>query len=466
MNREHSHGSASLNVAVREAIYAEVCDEEFPHGAVPTIAIIDAGCTYDSSATPPRKLRRAILVRPAMVRISHMQRAAGFIDPVDGHKSSQLVDVQRVREVVDHFIGLEHRPNADERLRAHFEKIAEQIAFGQVHRIYNGGFFSSNLTIEAELLDFGNTHILPNWVNAKVLDSDLGFGREMLTLEATIRSLQFHFDKYAGPNAFDANAALLSARSAHSKGFQREICRIAGQGAIDQHSADIEIVEALTEYFNVQQCISHSYTHAGSSAHGWLSLPLGSENTTPTNTQSIAHESKIVGAISRRYKAGTLTKAEARQTYANLNRFLRPRSAIFRDHIQTNVDKLIGDAPTSLVDSISAFVQSTISQGRRHWRHLPDNFVVSAHVYRDGHSLLSGMTGDADKKCLWMEGTVNDGNAVLFDNIFPASSITRLGGSVAGTRWTMIVMNELSEKRTFQLGGLTLTAPDFDVYYD
>jgi hypothetical protein len=76
------------------------------------------------------------------------------------------------------------------------QRIAEQIAFGQVHRLFSGGYSSSNLTLSGALLDYGGMRSLPNWVNARTLDGIVGFGEEMKILHKLIESLSFYFSKY------------------------------------------------------------------------------------------------------------------------------------------------------------------------------------------------------------------------------------------------------------------------------
>jgi hypothetical protein len=199
----HSHGCLSFAEAIREAIFAESASAEFPHGALPVIAIIDTGLNF-SSPNPDdeydQNAPRALLVRPWAIRIAHCERAPLFKTSITGFKNVQAVDVLRTKEIIGTWIGstepCHHQAAVHQKVLALFEEIVEQIAFGQVHRLFSGGYFSSNLTIHGELLDFGNMHTLPNWNCAQVHSVVEGFGREMRLLRSVVMSLTFHVFKY------------------------------------------------------------------------------------------------------------------------------------------------------------------------------------------------------------------------------------------------------------------------------
>ncbi|EQD63053.1 MchC protein, partial [mine drainage metagenome] len=108
----------------------------------------------------------------------------------------QLFDVKRVKDAVRIFtstdqvrceIGITVGG-----LKELVQNISRQIAFGQVHRLFHGGYFSSNLSINGELLDFGSFRSLPDWGKSFVMDHVPPFGDEMRLLALIIESLVFH----------------------------------------------------------------------------------------------------------------------------------------------------------------------------------------------------------------------------------------------------------------------------------
>ena len=156
----YSHGCAWLEEALREAIYAELAAAELPHGALPVIAVLDTGLRF---LLPSGELgeRRAILVRPAALRLAHFERAPMFSAARrerPERETNETSDVDRVRDAVRAFHaatsgepapGVEVRDLADALVR-----VAEQAASGQVHRLCHGGYLTSNVTLNGELLDF------------------------------------------------------------------------------------------------------------------------------------------------------------------------------------------------------------------------------------------------------------------------------------------------------------------------
>lgn len=333
-DRQHSHGWLSLNVALREAIYSEVATLEFPHGAVPTLAVLATGIRFESSGTPSRRLHSAILVRPAMLRVAHLQRAAGFIDPWDGHEMLQLDDAKRVRDVVRH-VARTQGANGLEELVA---RLARQVAFGHVHRFYSGGYFSSNITLQGELMDFGNAHVLPDWANARVLDTDRGFGHEMLSLQASVHSLAFHLHKYAGPGAFDMQRALTRARAEHARVFAEECKRVLGLSN-NEHSPDtLELVRGMARLFRQQQATTVHYSAGEHSPLPWFGATRGDA---PDVTRSMNGDLQELLALVERFARQTVSAMETSHRTTTMQRYLAPRTMLFRDNVQQTIDRAL-----------------------------------------------------------------------------------------------------------------------------
>jgi hypothetical protein len=461
VNREHSHGSASLNVALRETIYAEIADEEFPHGAIPTVAIIDTGLTYESSGSPSRQLRRSIIVRPAMLRTAHLQRAAGFIEPADGHTNSQIVDARRVRDMVRYFVDSDGGASSAERMNQHFECLAEQIAFGQVHRIYNGGYFSSNVSLDAALLDFGNMHVLPNWINTKVLDSDPGFGREMLTLEATINSLDFHFRKYAGQAHFNREAALARAKLRYKSTFRREALRAFGISDKAQSDED-GVLGAIRELYEAQQRISINYTRTGESQDGWIGSVMRPGERTSRNDQWYAHCRRITDQLAR--VADPDSHSSDLYRIMDQRRLLGPRYDVMRSAIQEEVDELLMADQNVNEDRISRFIDQKISRGRRHWKSLPRTVAVEAHAYKSGCSVLKVRMRSTGASGYWIEGIHSPSGSTLLGLPVSQETLRELGATLASDRWSLTIRT-INDDGRIVIGDVTLAVPAMDSTY-
>lgn len=175
----HSHGCMFLEEAIREAVLSEVCALTFPYGTVPTIAVIDTGArlrwrdgTYGA--------RRAIIVRPAFLRIAHLMRTIFF--GTSGYPGSdQVADAAYVRDM------WRRTPTAS--LQKAFSTVGAQYGFGNALRLWPGPFFVSNFTLDGALVDFGSFRALPNWFRAKGESPAHCFGGEATLVAAAARSL-------------------------------------------------------------------------------------------------------------------------------------------------------------------------------------------------------------------------------------------------------------------------------------
>ena len=64
-NWVHSHGCASVEEGIREAIFAEIASAEFPFGAVPVVAVLGTQLSFSEptvDGAKPQTMRRAIII--------------------------------------------------------------------------------------------------------------------------------------------------------------------------------------------------------------------------------------------------------------------------------------------------------------------------------------------------------------------------------------------------------------------
>lgn len=416
----HSHGCLSVEECLREAIYAEVMAAEFPHGAVPTIAILDTGLHF-SSPEPDQlydqNARRGILIRPAVVRPAHAERAPLFKRPMGNVHNSQAADVQRTRDVITSWVSCATHETgtngAMKPIEALVRAMAQQIAFGQVQRLFSGGFFSSNVSLRGELLDFGNTHALPNWVHAHVLRLDPGFGEEMELIRPLIGSLVFYFAKYhGGEDLRDLESrgerVWTEAKEAYAQTWKRYALSLFHSTGLDGRTQEC-VHSVLREYFRSQQRHRVTYLLGVSRPHstlpetGWLYDALLEDEALPSREENalrrIAEFLKSDGGSTLYLALGTAV------------RLLRPRPSIDRRYL---LDTLAAAVPhgsaRGTVDSvaIARLVQHAISAARRHWPRFPGGYVVLAHTSSEGSSALLCATHPEGPRTVWAEGIRDD----------------------------------------------------------
>lgn len=190
----HASGGAYLEEAVRETIFAEIIAAEFPHAAVPTLAIIDTGIVqvWQNDFGPPQE-RRVLLVRPCMVRPAHFERAAGF---QARYRKEGALDAQRVRHMLEQTGTIFGVPHLQAQCARFLQNWAQQLAYAFVHRLSPGGNSTSNISFDGSLLDFGACAALPSWAQIGMMQGSVPTGNEFKTLLQSARSLCYFFGRY------------------------------------------------------------------------------------------------------------------------------------------------------------------------------------------------------------------------------------------------------------------------------
>ncbi|MDC8014886.1 hypothetical protein [Tahibacter soli] len=472
-DRAHSHGCASLDVALREAIYGEIADLEFPYGAVPVIAILETGLTFLSSGTPSRPLRRALIVRPAMIRPAHLQRAPAFVRPAGNFVSVQAHDTERTRAVVRKFVDdASHSGGAVARLVDLFERIARQVAFGQVQRLYGGGYFSSNLTIEAELLDFGNMHAFPDWSNVQVLPHDLGFGKEMTVVQATIRSLLFYCRKFGGIEASedDLRSILDSAERAYETAFDKACAHLL---ALDGEAEDAKpaghAAAAFRRYFKLQQQSTLNASFGDRSTAAWLHEPIvGSASAAPGSAEH-ALLTEIRDLLREGFGSAGIDAWKTRRAWFSASRLLKPRAGIYRESLRRSIGELLDErfarfdpAPPDLAEKrrFATFIDDVVASARRHWRNLPANLLVIGYANRGRSSVLLCEAVPAGEFLLWLEGAVCGEHLDFFGASLHADDFLPLRIDSHGAGWSVAVRDFDRSEGVVRLHRRTLHYPE------
>lgn len=253
----HASGGAYLEECVRETIFSEIVDAEFPVGAVPTLAIIDTGLTQVwETAEGPKPERRTLLVRPAFLRPAHFERAVTFSS---GRSLEGMLDHQRV---VAMFRGASEvwTPTG---LRQMFDRLwqrwAHQLAYAFVHRLPHGSDTSSNIAFDGRLADFGAMSAVPSWSTAATALLPAPFSSRFDPLARSLASLSYYAGRHLDPSMASPTAvrALTAATLAH---FQRcvsfEVLRVCGvPDAIALDAMDARSGDRIAK--RIQRCIAH-----------------------------------------------------------------------------------------------------------------------------------------------------------------------------------------------------------------
>ncbi len=474
----HAHGCQSVAECFREAIWAEISCAEFPHGAIPVIAILDAGLDFSSPDSADRydqNVRRGILVRPAVVRPAHAERAPLFKHPVSDFVNRQTEDVDRTREMITFWAATSNSSgiaSVTDVLKRCVCGIAEQIAFGQVHRLFSGGYFSSNVSIHGELLDFGNMHALPNWARTQVHSVVPGFGDEMRLLGPMIGSLAFHFTKYLRfSNRNELGTSLLGSATAAYQHAWRQFSLSLFQANRLAPDVQNKIYDALRRYYIEQQRTFMKYRfgllveNRSPPSIDWIHDALISENFAVDSG-----ESRTLDAIAEALRA----HAESRQDYlsfATAARLLLPRPSVERRYLLDTLATAIppvGSGRSLDTHALGRIVSKTVSSARRTWPRLPPDLAVLGHTARDGSSALLCAQSINGPQLAWLEGICGPtGLLHWFEHRFVTTDFAGFDLHRDGCYWWVLCpiqhVGESSWRVTLPGGAVPL--PELDVLY-
>lgn len=448
----HSHGCMWLEEALREAICSELCANEFPHGAVPILAVIDAGFRYRylEDVWGERKEgtwgeRRALAIRPVAMRPAHFERAVCFMPP-GAEDDARRRDVRRVRDVVLHLereAPASEAPVLAERLTHIFSCIAQQVAFGRAHRLFHGDYLTSNLTVHGELLDFGAFRALPNWCKALSTNHLAGgFGDELAVLAPAVRSLNFYAGKYKEDTQYKlSDADLLKRLKENIDGaFAQECLRLLHLDMVDDEQIKQEALAALTDYYKSQQRLLARYQHGYRRPQiRWLSDAFAECDETEAATAEFKALSRIVAAIRESRIDTEARKQLGEQACLTMARLLPPRPELYRESLVSTLYQLIdGRSAPHLVDPalIEATINGIISRNRRHWRSLPNDLAVFAQYSGSFSHLLYCLDPKTGERYLWLESIWLNDQVWMLNKWVPASTLAIQRQARQGPRWT------------------------------
>lgn len=258
----HASGGAYLEECVRETIFSEVVAAEFPHGVIPTLAIIDTGLTQTwDTARGPKNERRTLLVRPCFLRPAHFERALGF---VAGAPKEGIQDHARVVQVFGVAESIYGRSGLLQMYDDLWIKWARQLGYSFVHRLPHGSNTTSNISFDGRLVDFGATSAVPSWANTATSYFHHPFKDQFECIVRAIESLSYYFGRHLDPRLANENAIANAVASAR-KEYQQAVCcetlrlcgvprSIANAAACEEQSGALwNVVSTVIAHYQVEQ---------------------------------------------------------------------------------------------------------------------------------------------------------------------------------------------------------------------
>jgi hypothetical protein len=473
--RFHGHGRLSLEEALREVVYSELTHAEFPHGSVPTIAVIETGTRLYWSDADMFGEPCALAIRPFVLRLSHFERATLF-NPGYFSKHHHLDDVERTRRAIATFLNDPARLPATptEALLDIAEKVAEQIAFGHVHRLFHGPYVSSGLSTRGELVDFGNYRSLPNWECATVTTVGEPFGLEMKSLYSMIESLHFHFTKFAAGYAEkDADPLKDAATKAYHSRRNDELSKFAGQNPSTSDRA--AVIAELNAYWKAQQQHRHDYNREPASFdrewiyRDWLRRLWEVDKIPGARPSSVTSPQGRHAVDSLALPSAS--PASDTDRISTLARLLRPRDRVYRSTLQKWLyENLVrwpeGEHPAS--DEIQTGIRRQVSDSRRVWNGVPKTHYIVGQVSLLHSSALFCRDIQTGQPGLFLEGYLINQDIQLLSEIVPLEDARPFLIDTQGNRVQALVPVESGyrgEATVIHVGPSQLSVPQMAFRY-
>ncbi|GJJ05045.1 hypothetical protein RugamoR64_55830 [Duganella rhizosphaerae] len=252
----HSHGAASLEEGIREAVWGEVCHIALPFGGVRTLGLIATGTSAPYAApNGPRQARRCLILREAALRPAHYMRAI-FQKTAAGQPFDGMADARRAALAIEMIgAGLESAyggslRSADDLNRylcAMTSRFARQLACAYAKRIFHGGLSGSNICVDGRWIDYGTPTTVSDYGRVIVAKNMPDLWRQHTALYDTLENFHCYLLKYL-PAQLTTGILAATAWVAHfhaelTARFPIEFGKLAGIPEADLEAIDAAVVQ-------------------------------------------------------------------------------------------------------------------------------------------------------------------------------------------------------------------------------
>lgn len=392
----HSHGCIWLEEAFREVVYSELVAAEFPYGAVPVVAVIDTGVSALGDGRDYE--RRALLVRPFVYRVAHLDRAAGFL-PRNQERAAQISDYRRVRECWTALV--EGKGDPIKIFKQILHRAVLQLAFAAVYRIYPGGYFSSLFSIDGALVDFGAFRTVKDWARTFATSHVQPFGDELPALRVILHSLVHEGVKHLD-RKLDCGSLTDWLVKDYGACFERLINEaIGGHGAMRKVAYN-----AISKAYLLDQRYVRDYT-AGI-------FP------------SIAPKTDLIEAVLDDVREGleTYSSPDLRALHYRLFRFFYPRENLDREPLQGTLFRYVAELENGRTNvSFDEILSKELTKGRRYWSDIGNAEAVLGQLCSPTTCALICMNCQSGQLSVRVRAEDTGRHAFIFDRLIDRRAI-------------------------------------------
>jgi hypothetical protein len=453
--------------AVCEAIFAEVLNAELPYGALSVLAIVDAGEDINFSESGDQRARRALLVRPAVIRPAHMLRAPLFPARINHDLLGPGTDARRTYETIEYVSTISEREREALRwpssLCDYCKRLATQAAHADVLRLYSGGMFPSNVSLDGSLLDFGVARAMDNWFSVRLHAHARGFGHDVDRIAHTEQAVRFYAKKARriGDEWFTEECGRDRLQELYSKTVQELLGRIWADALIND-KARARLRDTMRAYFDAQQRIQVRERWDGRRAVApWLYDTLISKSDV-LKMAPLTVELRLAQTI-RAILAGAGSVGVNANCWRTAVRMLSPRTALNRDEINKRVAESVSEAsPRKVRANLRTVIDESIGASRRWWASCPATLGVKTQRLLGGCSALEVVEAESGSTRWWLEGLKCGARFLWGRSELSDLEIRQMQPKVEGSRWYC----EITQHETHQIFGEILSLAPQMAYED
>lgn len=462
----HSHGCMWLEEAIRETVCSELAELDIEKGAVPVIAIIDTGAPVHWGGGETGQ-RRAIIVRPNFIRLSHLQRSIFFgTSGFDG--SDQQLDAQRTHEVASALWGASHKREelavlAESPLESALS-VSEQIGYCHFHRLWPGPFYSSNCEIDGKLVDFGSFRSVPSWRRFYGDKNADGFGAEIPAAVAAYASLQPMLAR-AEVTAPSTHRLISAMNSRARRSFCDQFKKSLSPAQVTNFAALEHLTQEIVNYYQREQTKPADPDSPGDSLHTFVVAARDPDDS----AASILAE-KIKKGVKEICGDSNSSASRYAACLASLSRHLHPRDSLCREKLLAKALGLVSSRNLGrprFNELVSRFISKKVGTSRRVWSDLPVNLIVVAQRCWNDCSYALCRDSGSNQFYLWIEGTKHGDLVRVFgrDLAYSDFAATDLSSNPSRVRIVKPHGNVTSLAFTADLNGIVLRFPRPDFFY-
>lgn len=204
----NTHGGATLEEGVREAVWGEICHLVLPWGGIRIAGIVDTGTkTHYQSPQGESMVPRALILREPALRPAHYMRAPDY-HPNSQMRTKYCSDTVRTKAAVLEIdqgfasalgmpLKVRHDPQfINQCLAEMVTRISLQIATARAKRIMHGSISCSNIALDGRFLDYGTISSLSDYGRVIIARGSTDLWTEHTALYPTLSNLIFYMKKY------------------------------------------------------------------------------------------------------------------------------------------------------------------------------------------------------------------------------------------------------------------------------